>query len=126
MAEITYDWQQDIENDWIRRVVWEGVTESDTCAPVKCPEFGEVTMQVAGDFGTGGDVQLHVTLDGASDSSNYWPLLDLHTGNTLEISAMGGATAFNSGYWVAPVISDGTDVAVDITLYFQAPRRRGH
>jgi hypothetical protein len=126
VAEITGQWQQDIENDWIRRVTWTGVTESDTFAPVKCPEYGEVTLQAAGTFGTGGTVQLHGTLDTAAASTNYWPLTDVHTGAALAVAALGGATAFNSGYWVKPVISAGTGVSVNVTVMFQAPRRRGN
>ncbi len=126
MATITGDWQQDIENEWIKRIVWTPVTESDTCVAVKAPEYGEVTIQASGDFGTGGAVQLHATLDGSADSSNYWPLLNVHTAEPIELTAMGGATAFNSAYWVKPVISDGADVSVTITVEFQAPRRRGN
>lgn len=125
MATITGDWQQDIENEWIKRIVWSSVTENDTCSPVKAPEYGEVTIQAAGTFGTG-VVQLHATLDTASNSSNYWPLKDVHSGDAIELSAMGGATAFNSSYWVKPVISEGAGATLNITLEFQAPRRRGN
>lgn len=124
MAEITYSVEEIVERNWIETVVWENVTQADTCEPVKFAEYGEVTMQVYGTFG-GMTMALQGTLD-PDNSGTYFTYRDLISGADAELTAAGARTAYNEGYWVRPTRTGGAGASVTVRCTFKAPRRRGN
>ncbi len=54
MAEKRASYPTIPEQYWIQTAEWQDVTENDTLIPVRHPEYGEVTLEASGNFGSGG------------------------------------------------------------------------
>ena len=90
---------------------WPGVTEADTCKPIKLDRaIFAYSMQVSGTFG-GAAVGLHGSLDGTS----FVPLKD-RDGAAIALSAAGIVSGLDMVLWVKPVATSGSSQSVDITV----------
>ena len=98
---------------------WVTFTENDTAMPVSVnPHFSDVTVQVAGDFGSGA-VGLEGSLDptaGTDPSSADWFDLSEPIGDTIAITADGGKAVLENVLYARPKTPTGTSVDVDVYL----------
>lgn len=76
------------------RVVWTGLLNGDTGAPVEAPDHVTKDVQVKGTFGAGGTVVIEGSLDAgtadgalASGADRTWATLNDAQGNALSVTA---------------------------------------
>lgn len=98
---------------------WEGVGESDTCAPVCMHPFDDMTLKCVGTFGS---TALSIALHGSDEkdggtSGLYTPLTDT-SGTVIAIDSAGGAVVGPNMRWYKPVISAG-DSTSDVDIYLK-------
>lgn len=106
-------------------VLWEGVTESDTCLPVTVDSVQDKTVQVLGTFGAA-TVILQGTLQprlAHTESPTYFSLSD-STGTTISLTAAGGVEVLEAVHRIRPSASGGTGQDLDIYLYCANATRR--
>lgn len=95
--------------------VWANLTENDTAVGKKCPGLNDKTVQVLGDFGSGGTIVIEGSLveePGASD----WTGLTDPQGNALSFTAAGLEAIQENVVWVRARVSAGTSVDVNVYL----------
>jgi hypothetical protein len=94
---------------------WTGVTEDDECLPAQVPHKADKTVQVVGDFGTGGAIDI----EGAALPQGLetdFALLDDTNGNAMTILTKKPLVVAPNVSRLRPRPSAGTDVLVDIVL----------
>lgn len=102
--------------DGITVGTWAGLakTTDDTGDPVALPNRADRTVQVVGTFGTGGNVRIEGSIDGA----NYAVLTDPQ-GNALDITAAKIESISEVVRYIRPRVTAGdvaTSLAVSILL----------
>src|SRR5262245_43896425 len=63
-------------NPNVARVVWTGLLNGDTGAPVCLPEFPDKTVQISGTFGASGSITMQGSNDKPSETPTYLALTD--------------------------------------------------
>ena len=114
MALISADPIYDTRNDVIG-FEWLVVTDADTCAHVEMPHKSDKTIQVSGDFGTGGNIAAEGTLDPAPGGANFVELDDPQ-GTNIAILADGVETILQNVFFIRPNVAAGTSVDVTIRI----------
>jgi hypothetical protein len=90
---------------------WETVTESDTPDGWEVSDFDDLTIQVIGNFGAGGTIQIQGSLDGAN-----WVVLDDKEGAALSLTAAGLRGVQDMPRYIRPMRSAGTGIDVDVFI----------
>jgi len=97
------------------QVQWTPVTEADTCAVVKFPEYADRSIQVAGTFGSA-----TVVLNGSNDGTNFAGLRDpSHTAISITSAAI--QAVLENTVYTQPSISGGTGQSLTISMLFHLP-----
>lgn len=97
------------------QVIWTPVTENDTCAPVRFPEYSDRSIQVAGTFGGSS-----TAIQGSNDGTNYASLRDpSHT--TIAITSAGIQAVLENSVYTQPVISGGSSQSLTVSMLFHFP-----
>lgn len=95
---------------------WTGLTENDTAEHVEVPQEADKTMQVDGDFGTGGDVRVEGSL---APDANKWGQLADPQGNAISFltgNDKGLETILQNTMFIRPVVAGGTSVSVNVRI----------
>lgn len=95
-----------------RLVTWAAMANGDDGQPYEKPPWSDRTVQVAGTFGSGGNVRILGTLDGA----NYFTLTDPQ-GNALDVASAKGEAVTEATVKIKPQVTagDGT-TSLTVTL----------
>lgn len=95
---------------------WTGLTENDTAGYVEVPQQADKTMQVDGNFGSGGDVRVEGSL--APNADKWGQLKDAQgnaisflTGNDEDVETLLQNTMF-----IRPAVVGGTSVSVNVRI----------
>lgn len=92
--------------------LWETLTETDSDGgPLDSATFSDKTVQVVGDFGSGGIV----VLEGSNDGTNWETLSDAQ-GNALSFTSAGMEIVLENPFQIRPFVTDGISVDVDVYL----------
>jgi hypothetical protein len=121
MATVSYT-VQNIDGN-IRVVTWANLTESDSGQPYVGPHFSDSSVQVYGDFGSGGTARLQGTNETATTPSNWAPLADPQ-GNILDFTSAGLEQVLENPYQTRPTITAGTSVDVTVVVMFMGGMTR--
>lgn len=96
------------------RVVWTGLLNTDTGAPVEAPEHTFKEVQVKGTFGAGGSVRIEGSLDAgtadgalADGTDRTWAALNDPQGTALNITAAAIERVQESTATVRPNVTAG-------------------
>lgn len=92
---------------------WAGMTESDTAEAVQVPQRADKTVQVSGNFGSGGDIRIQGSLD--PDAGIFSQLVDPQ-GNNIAFLAAGIETVLENVIFIRPTVAAGTGVAVTVRI----------
>ena len=95
---------------------WVGLTESDTAEHVKVPQKSDKTMQVDGDFGSGGDVRVEGSLVPNADK---WGQLSNPQGNAITFLSGNDEdveTILQNTMFIRPAVVGGTSVSVNVRI----------
>ena len=92
-------------------VLWETVTENDTCTAVELGPHSDRSAQITGTFGSG-----NVSIEGSNDGTNYEILDDLG-GTAITLSAAGLQGVGPLTRYIRPRTPTGTSVDVDVTVF---------
>jgi hypothetical protein len=88
-----------------RHVVWAGLLNGDTGAPIGFQGSGDKSIQFTGTFGVGGSISLQGTCD-KIPGSNWFVLNDLQTlAITKTAAALEGVA--EAVMWVRPIVTAG-------------------
>lgn len=90
------------------------VTDSDTFKAARVPNRSDKTMQVSGDFGAGGDIQIEGSID--PDGAVFNRLTDPQ-GNTIAFTSAGIETIMENVAYIRPVVDSGTSVDVTVRIF---------
>lgn len=89
---------------------WPAMTNGDEGEAIELANFADRSVQVFGDFGTGGNVRIEGSLDGI----NYAPLTDPQ-GNNLDINTAKIEAIVELVRWIRPRITAG-DGSTSLTV----------
>ncbi len=95
---------------------WVGLTESDTAEHVGVPQRADKTVQVSGNFGSGGDVQVQGSIDPAAA---VWGQLSDPQGNAISFLAANSGdaeTILQNVFFIRPTVAAGTGVSVTVRI----------
>lgn len=95
--------------DKAQLVVWTGLLNGDTGAPIKFPASAFKSIQFNGTFGAGGTI----VLQGSNDGTNYYTLTDPQ-GNAISKTAAGLEAIEEICLWIRPSVTAG-DGTTDLT-----------
>jgi hypothetical protein len=98
---------------WVAQ--WSGLLNGDDGAPIELDQYGDISAQVTGTFGTGGSV----AIEGSNDTTNFVGLKD--PSNTLiAFTAAGIKSVLEKTRQVKPhcTAGDGTTTLV-VTMYLR-------
>lgn len=117
MAVITPSVEHVVRND-VLLVTWAGVTEDDTCDPFEGSQLADRSVQVEGDFGSGGSIRIEGTL---TPNFTYRVLTDpqanpLDFTDATRIEAITELVAL-----IRPRVTAGTGVDVTICMLVRKP-----
>lgn len=114
MALIPYTKLTGTENEAVV-YLWEGVGQSDTCQPVKIPQYDDATVSAFGTFGASASIALEGSPEVESNPTNYYSMSSSSTTIALTITATAKVVDENA-IWYRPAISNG-DGSTDIDVY---------
>ena len=89
------------------------LTESDTAVEVEMPWNSDKSIQVSGDFGSGGDVRLGGSLDPAR--TTFADLRDPQ-GNLIQITSADLVAVMENAFYIRPRVAAGTGVSVTVRV----------
>lgn len=96
------------------RVKWEAITDTDDVgAAVALGNFRDRSVQVFGDFGTGGTV----VIEGSNDGGTTYSTLTDPQGNALSFTAAGLEAITEVVGHIRPRKTAGTTVDVDVHMF---------
>lgn len=102
--------------DKVHIATWETLTESDTADAVELPGSPDRSIQVLGDFGTGG----MLTVQGSNDGVT-WATLNDPQGTALVIGAAGIYAIQELTRYIRPAVTAGTSVDLDVVMLLRRP-----
>ncbi len=121
MATITPTQKQFVGNNDIGdmgidgwQVTWGPLSESDAPVAVSFPGYADKTVQVEGNFGTGG----HVTIQGSNDLTNF-RTLNQPNDTAIDISAAAINQILEHVIQYKPKVTAGTGLSVTVTMFFR-------
>lgn len=89
-----------------RRVSWEGLANGDDGSANGYAKLTSKTVQVSGDFGTGGTVEI----EGSNDGGTSWNTLEDESGSALSLTAAGIHAIAAPPELIRPRVSAGDSV----------------
>jgi hypothetical protein len=89
---------------------WPGMQNGDDGQPIELANFADRSVQVVGNFGTGGNLRIEGSLNG----TDYAPLTDPQ-GNNLDINAAKIEAITELVRWIRPVVTAG-DGSTSLTV----------
>ena len=96
---------------------WVGLSDGDVADHVELPFRPDKTMQVDGNFGTGGDVRAEGSLDPAAGK---WGQLKDPQGNAISFLTGNDEdveTLLQNTFWFRPTVAAGTGVNVTVRVF---------
>jgi hypothetical protein len=98
------------------KIIWSGLANGDTGAPVACGRFADRSVQVKGTFGASGSVSIQGSLD-ADGSGTFDTLVD-QSDNNLTITTAKIESVQQLTQYIRPNVTagDGT-TSLTVTLY---------
>lgn len=102
-------------NDAVLTVAWTGLLNGDTGAPVEIAKYPDKTIQVVGDFGTGGTI----TMEGSNDGGTTWGVLHDPQGADFAIQNNEPQVIAESPLQLRPDVSAGNG-STDLDVYVVA------
>ena len=111
-----------VENPFSGNVViwkWETITEADVGQAVPVAMFGDKSIQVVGDFGTAGAVDMEGALFPAASADADFDVLADAQGTDLSIVSADKhlEVVLEATYWFRPKASAGSGMDVDVYLF---------
>ena len=94
---------------------WANLTDGDTATPVQVPAKSDRTIEVSGDFGSGGDIRPQGTLDPDAVSARFNDMRDPQ-GNVISIIAQDAEAILENTVWIRPNVNAGTSVDVTVRI----------
>lgn len=102
------------------RVKWEGFAASgDVGTAVELSAYPDRSVQVLGDFGTGGAI----TIEGSNDGGTTWATLTDPQGNALTFTAAGLEAITELVGQIRPSASAGSGADLDVYMMFGGAAR---
>jgi len=99
------------------KITWEAITTTNDVGNwIKIPDYPDKTVQIVGNFGTGGTLDI----EGSNDGTNAAILTDTRGNSITKTAAYLGSMAENPLY-IRPMLSAGTG-AVDLDIIVIARR----
>lgn len=102
----------DINGQRAFKVLWETVTENDTCAAVELGSHTDRSVQVTGTFGSATAI-----VQGSNDGTNYVGLNALDDGAAWSNTAAALQGVMEATRYIRPSASGGTGQDLDFTLF---------
>jgi len=99
-------------------VEWSGLLNGDDGAPFEGVDFADRTVQISGDFGTGGSL----TLQGSNDGTNWYAVTDPQA-NAITKTAAGLEVISENPRYMRPIVTAG-DGATNLAVKIWARRSR--
>lgn len=97
------------------RVKWEGFAASgDVGTSVELAGYPDRSVQVLGNFGTGGEI----TIQGSNDGGTTWATLTDPQGNALTFTAAGLEAITELVGQIRPTASEGSGADIDVYMMF--------
>jgi hypothetical protein len=97
------------------RVRWEGFAASaDVGTEVDLSNYGDRSVQVLGNFGTGGEI----TIEGSNDGGTTWATLTDPQGNALVFTAAKIEAITELVHKIRPRQSAGSGADIDVYMFF--------
>jgi len=104
-------------DDSVLKITWEAITTTNDVGNwIKIPDYPDKTVQIVGNFGTGGTLDI----EGSNDGTNAAILTDTRGNSITKTAAYLGSMAENPLY-IRPKLSAGTG-AVDLDIIVIARR----
>lgn len=104
-------------DDSVLKITWEAITTTNDVGNwIKIPDYPDKTVQIVGNFGTGGILDI----EGSNDGTNAAILTDTRGNSITKTAAYLGSMAENPLY-IRPKLSAGTG-AVDLDIIVIARR----
>lgn len=107
-------------NGKVKGWVWEGITESDTCVPLRVEEFDDMTLSVHGTMGgasvacRGSNLDALVT-DGLL--TDYFVMTDANAGTAVALTTDNTASVLlETATYIQPVPTGGSSQTINIVL----------
>ncbi len=96
---------------------WAGLSESDVASHVELPFRPDKSMQVSGNFGSGGDIRVEGSLD---PDAAIWGQLTDPQGNTISFLTGNDEdleVILQNAFWFRPIVAAGTAVSVTVRIF---------
>lgn len=106
----------------LSRVVWTGLLNGDTGAPVEMGDWADRTVQITGTFGVGGSVNLEGSCDKTTETPTYFILTDPQ-GTAITKTAAAGEVFEESPLLIRPNVTAG-DGTTSLTVKLVGRRNR--
>ncbi len=116
MAQIAATKIFDKRNDVVA-YEWAALSESDTANYVELPYRPDKSVQVDGNFGSGGDIRVEGSLDPAAA---VWGQLADPQGNAISFLAANDEDVeaiLQNTFWIRPTVAAGTGVSVTVRIF---------
>lgn len=92
-------------------ITWSGLANGDTGAPLEMPGWADRSVQVTGNFGTGGNLRIQ----GSNDGTNWNTLTDPQ-GNDINITASKIEQVMEVVRYMRPIITAGSGVSLNVSI----------
>ena len=114
MAEVPAKQHVDDPNGAIVGYHWPGVTEADTCGPVRITRWDDFTLSV---HGTMGSASYGLSISNEAETTGYFVAKDANTGAAIALTVADTASLVSeAGMWYKPVRTGGSSSVVDVML----------
>ncbi len=101
-------------------VGWEALANGDDGQPLDTQEFPDISIQVLGTFGAGGNLKI----EGSNEvTPTNWALLNDPQGNALDVTTAKIEQVLENVRWIRPRVSAG-DGTTALTVRLYGGRRR--
>lgn len=106
----------------LARVVWTGLLNGDTGAPVEMGDWADRTVQITGTFGVGGSINMEGSCDKSTETPTYFILTDPQ-GTAITKTAAAGEVFEESPLLIRPNVTAG-DGSTSLTVKMVCRRNR--
>jgi hypothetical protein len=98
-------------NTVVMLYAWTGLATGDTGEPIEPLDWGDLTVTIEGDFGTG----VTGSLEGSNDGTNYYALTDPQ-GNAISKTAAAVEAVTETPRYIRPKAASGTGGAIECRI----------
>lgn len=106
-----------------RLICWPDMKSGNAGLPYLCPQYAEKTIQVVGQFSSGGQIDMKGTL--MSDSAEaYWSLLSDSLGSPLQIMDSELRAIAGGAVYIMPCVSGSIGTKLSVYLLLSSFGRR--